>query len=94
MATDRPVLPGRDVTVLPEGLVAWRTERHFTQGTLAREANVSEGLIALIETGKRQPSFGNALAIARALDVPLSAFAIVHVDLAGMSAPSTDETAA
>ncbi len=82
------------VTVLPAGLRAWRTERDLTQGALAKKASCSESLIALIETGKRQPGLGNAFAIARALGVPLEAFAIVHVDLADTPAPAEPEAVA
>lgn len=39
------------------------------------ERGISESLIALIETDRRQPSLANAEAIAAALDVPLDAIA-------------------
>lgn len=81
----------RQVTVLPDGLRAWRAERGFSQADLAVRADCSETLIALIETGKRQPGLGNAIAIARALSVKLTAFAIVHVDVEGLT--STNEEA-
>lgn len=41
--------------------------------------SVSESLVALIETGRRQPSLRNAEALAAALDVPLDALADVAV---------------
>ena len=76
----------REVTVLPEALRQWRKLRGLNQRDLARKASefdgatVSESLIASIETGLRQPSLYNARGIAEALDVPLRAIAIVHVD--------------
>lgn len=69
----------REVTVLREGLKAWRSERKLTQKQLAERAGVSATLIALIESGERQPSLWSAEDIARALNVPLRAFALVHV---------------
>lgn len=78
MATERPLIQGRDVTVLPDGMVAWRNERKLSQEALARAAKVSEGLVALIETGRRQPTYGNAIRLADALGIPLRAFALVH----------------
>jgi transcriptional regulator with XRE-family HTH domain len=80
----------QQVTVLPLGLKAWRKERKFSQGALAERAGCSETLIALIETGRRQPGLGNALAIAEALEVPLQAFAVVHVDLDQLAALAGD----
>lgn len=71
----------KEVTVLPEALKAWRTQRGWTQKDLAIRSAVSPTLIALIETNERQPSLTNALAIAKALDVPLRAFALLHVDV-------------
>lgn len=84
MSESSPV-PGRQVTVLPAGLRAWRAQKGWTQDDLYRESGVSASLIALIETNRRQPSLPNALALARALGVPLEAFALVHVDLAGLT---------
>ena len=80
MATERPLIHGRDVTVLPDGLAAWRKERGLTQEGLARASKVSEGLVALIESGRRQPSYGNAQRIAAALGVSLRAFALISID--------------
>lgn len=67
--------------MLREALPAWRKVRGLTQEALAIKAGCSPTLIALIETGKRQPGLVNAIAIARALEVPLRAFAVVHVDV-------------
>ncbi len=72
----------QQVQVLPEGLKAWRKERGFSQAGLAAATNhqVSEGLIAQIETGRRQPGLSNGRVIAAALGVDLEAFAIVLSD--------------
>lgn len=66
--------------MLPVGLKAWRRERNLSQAGLAAATGhqVSEGLIAQIETGRRQPGLVNGRAIAAALGVELEAFAIVH----------------
>ena len=69
----------QQVSVLPDGIKAWRGERKMSQMDLARAAGCSEGLIAQIETGRRQPGLENAVAIADALGVKLSAFAVIHV---------------
>jgi transcriptional regulator with XRE-family HTH domain len=44
------------------------------------ERSISESLIALIETGRRQPSVENAQAIADALGVELEALATIAPD--------------
>lgn len=41
-------------------------------------ASVSESLVALIETGRRQPSLQNAKAFAAAMKIPLEAYADVR----------------
>lgn len=74
------------VEMLPKGLAAWRATRSMTQYELARRVGCSDTLIALIETGRRQPGYDNALAIAAALDIDLEAFAIVVGDPEAMSA--------
>ncbi len=71
----------QQVTMLPKAVKAWRKERKMSQAALGAGAEVSEGLIAQIETNRRQPGLTNALAIARTLGVELEAIAIVHVDL-------------
>lgn len=68
------------VTIQPEAVKAQRAVRGFSQAKLAELANVSEGFIAHVETGRRQPGYGNALAIARALGVDLTTIADVHLD--------------
>jgi transcriptional regulator with XRE-family HTH domain len=75
------------VRCLPEALKAWRKERDLSQKALAGAAGVSPTLIAMIETGERQPSRLNADDIAKALGVPLEAIAFVYPDdLVGVGA--------
>lgn len=52
----------------------------MSQADLARAAKCSEGLIAQIETGRRQPGLANALNIAKAFGVPVGALGDVLVD--------------
>lgn len=68
--------------MLPDALQAWRKERGFSQKLLAEKTGgaVSPTLIAMIETGDRQPSRMNAQDIADALGVPLTAIAFVYPD--------------
>ena len=76
----------QQVTTLPVALKEWRRVRSMSQATLAKEAHVSEGLIAQIETGRRQPGLTNLLAIAKALGVNANALAIIHGDYAAADA--------
>lgn len=68
--------------MLPDALQAWRKERGWSQKLLAEKTGgtVSPTLIAMIETGDRQPSRINADDIAAALGVPLTAIAFVYPD--------------
>ena len=66
--------------MLPGALKAWRGERGWTQKELAQRSGVSAALIAMIETGERQPSRLNADDLAEALRVPLVAIAFVYPD--------------
>lgn len=72
----------REVRVLPEALKSWRNERGWSQKELSEQTGkvVSAALIAMIETGDRQPSRLNAEDIAKALGVPLEAIAFVYPD--------------
>lgn len=75
----------QQVTILPQAIKAWRKERDMSQADLAAKPGCpSEGMIAQIETGRRQPGLSNALAIAKAFDVPIGAIAIVH-DIAAIT---------
>lgn len=73
------------MTVLPAALKAWRKERGWSQKDLAFNAteqladgeSISPTLIALIETGERQPSLRNAEAIAAAFGIDVEALAVV-----------------
>lgn len=91
-STDAPTKSA--VTVLPRAIKAWRAERRLSQEGLAAKAQMSAGMIALIETGRRQPGIGNLLAIAAALDVEPEALAIIHVDLSPLLPDSTEAGAA
>lgn len=71
----------QQVTVLPYALKEWRRERELSQEALAKRSGVSAGLIAQIETERRQPGLSNLLAIAKALRVDPRALAVIHVDL-------------
>lgn len=78
----------REVSVLPQALKAWRKERGWSQKDLAFHAteklpdgdSISPTLIALVETGERQPSLRNAEAIAAAFGIDVAALAVVHVN--------------
>lgn len=75
-----------EVQMLPEAVKAWRGERKMSQKDLANAADVSLGLIGLIEVGERQPRLMNAINIARALGVPLKAIALVRADVPDLEA--------
>ena len=51
-----------------------REAKGWSQGELASRVGVSQDAIALWERGRREPSMGNFVAIARALEVSLDAF--------------------
>lgn len=68
------------VSVNPVALKTLRRMSGLSQVALAEKANVSESLVALIETGRRQPSEENAKALATAMDVPVEAFATITED--------------
>lgn len=70
----------REVVVLPRALPAWRKVRGLSQKDLAQGSGVSPTLIAMIETGDRQPSRLNAEDIAKALGIDLEAIAFVYPD--------------
>lgn len=70
----------REVRMLPTALATWRKERGLTQKDLAQASGVSPTLIAMIETGERQPSRLNAEDLATALNVPLDSIAFVYPD--------------
>lgn len=66
----------------------------MSQADLAKRSGCSEGLIAQIETGRRQPGLTNAVAIARSFGVSLDAIALVHVDLAEVQQAMTPSAVA
>lgn len=67
----------KQVEVRPKALKFVRNVRGLTQVELAKMVGCSETLIALIETGRRQPGIDNAELMAEALDVDLEVFADV-----------------
>lgn len=85
------------VRVRPATLRAFRKKERLSQAALAAKATdilraaypddpdvgLSESLIALIETGRRQPSLRNGEAIAEALGVELEAIAELGAELVG-----------
>lgn len=92
VSKDRVPARKGEVTIKGIRLVTYRKLRGLSQAGLAAKAtlalaesgdakgSVSESLVALIETNRRQPSLRNAEALALALDVPLEALADVHVE--------------
>jgi transcriptional regulator with XRE-family HTH domain len=90
MPTESPTKS--DVTVLPKAVKAWRGIRGISQEGLAEKSGVSAGMIALIETGRRQPGLGNLLAIAAALEVEPEVIAIIHIDLSPIMAATDTST--
>lgn len=79
-----------EIVVNPATLKAFRRKEHLSQAALAARATdilqaagdttagLSESLIALVETGRRQPSRANAEAIAQALGVDVDAIATLQ----------------
>lgn len=83
----------QQVRVLPATLRVLRTRldgRNRSQVQLARDASryapVSPSLIHAIEAGDRQPGLASAMAIARALNVPVAAFAEVLIPIPELDA--------
>lgn len=79
----------QQVRLLPKAIKAWRKQRELSQMDLARAAGCSEGLIAQIETGRRQPGLTNAVGIARALGVELGALGDIYVDDSTLAAAAS-----
>ncbi|MDR5684440.1 MAG: XRE family transcriptional regulator [Armatimonadota bacterium] len=50
----------------------WRTARRLTLGQVARRTGVSASMISLVERGIANPSIGTLIAIADALEIPVS----------------------
>lgn len=73
--------------VLPGALKAIRKDwRDMTQKQLAKRAGCSLALVAMIETGDRQPSLETAEAIARVLEVPVASFCFLLAEDEGAAA--------
>lgn len=91
VSKDAVVTRKGEVTIKGIRLATYRKLRGLSQAGLAAKAtlafaevgdirgSVSESLVALIETDRRQPSLRNAEAIAAALDIPLEALADIHI---------------
>lgn len=73
MAALRPV-----IRVLPGAMRELRARAGMTQEQLAAAARVSPGMIALIETGRRQPGADLLCRLAGALEVGPDALAFVE----------------
>lgn len=69
----------RRILVLAGALRAWRKERGLSQERLAHAVGVTPGMIALIETNRRQPSADLLERIATELGVPVDALALIDV---------------
>lgn len=89
------------VRVLPLALSHWRKDHlKWSQETLARKATntqraransvtVSPSAVAMIESGRRQPSRLVADVLAEAMDLPVGAFAVVE----GVEGDDTEQVA-
>ena len=55
-------------------LTALRHQKGMTQEELSEKADISRNFLALLETGKRQPSFRTATQLGKALKIPLNDF--------------------
>ncbi len=53
-----------------------RKEKGYTQETLALECGLDRTYISLLELGSNSPTLDTILAVCRALDTPLSVFAV------------------
>lgn len=62
-----------------------RAKKGWTQGKLARVAEVDSSFISLIETGRRAPSLATLETFARALGVPVWCLAYLASDKADQS---------
>lgn len=60
-----------------------RSQRDFSQERLAKAVGVTPGMIALIETGRRQPGADLLERIAETLDVDQDAIAFIETDEVG-----------
>ena len=77
-------MSGSDVTILPAAMKAWRKERGFSQEGLAEASGISAGMVAQVETGRRQLGVANLVAVAEALDVSPHALALITIDLSSL----------
>lgn len=70
----------RKVRGLSQAGLAAKATLELREATDDPDASISESLVALIETNRRQASLRNARALAAALDIPLDALADVRDD--------------
>lgn len=63
---------GEEIKLIARRLKRARIEKKLTQLELSLQSGVSQNMIALIETGKRNPTFQTIIKLCRALDVRLS----------------------
>lgn len=66
------------ITVLPDAMRFVRSTRSISQESLATAVGCTPGMIALIETSRRQPSFDLLGRIAVALEVSPTTIALVE----------------
>jgi transcriptional regulator with XRE-family HTH domain len=66
------------ITALPDAFRAWRKERELSQEALAAAVGCTTGMIALIETGRRQPSAALLERCATELGVAAGALALIQ----------------
>lgn len=74
-------MPAPLPVVLPEALKIARKAAGKSQAQVAQEAGISAGYVAMIELGKRHPTIGVVMSIARVLNVPVTAFALADETL-------------
>ena len=61
-------------------LATLRAARGLSQKELAKEINVSSGLIGLYETGKRKPSLEKARIIAAYFNTPIESISFSNIE--------------
>lgn len=66
----------KQAVVFGPALAVIRKGKGWNQSTLARRSGISEGLIANLEVGNRQPSRDTLVALAFALEVPVESIGL------------------
>lgn len=67
-----------------------RNARDMTALDLSVAANISQGMLCLVEQGKRQPSLESLLRITVALKIPIEVFAIIEIGCESQNAFAID----